>query len=69
MPNPFVNQLDPLNDLPRRSRADDQPVSRKIDAECGYAVLDRADPGSYDRSRRGLTPRVYEGPNIPMDEE
>jgi hypothetical protein len=64
-----IHQLDPKNDLPRRQASEGHPVSREIDADCGYAVLDRADPGSYDRNREGLSPRVYDSPNIAFDEE
>lgn len=64
-----IIQLDPKNDLPRRQASEGKPVGREIDADCGYAVLDRADPESYDRSRHGLAPSVYGGPNIAFDEE
>lgn len=66
----FVNKLTPKNPEPSNAKASDKvKVGDKIDMECGYAVLDRADPTSYDRSRRGIAPPVRDFPNISYDEE
>lgn len=68
--NAFVSKATRVNPKPANKQAKDvAPVGDSIDAERGYGVLDRADPTSYDRGRRGLAPPVRNYPNIAYDEE
>jgi len=67
--NAFVSKGTVVNPLPDNAKTSDKPVSKKIDADCGYAVLSRADPTAFDRSRQGIEPREIEGPNIAFDED
>lgn len=71
MPRDLVSKLTPRNPKPVTPDQDDlHPVSRVVDMDCGYAVLDRADPDDmFGRNRRGLYDKAYLGPNIDYDEE
>jgi len=68
MANAFVQQLEPLNKAAdKRTYLKDEKAGDY--AQDGYQTLQAADPQSYDRSRRGIAPRVYEYPNVAYDED
>lgn len=68
--DPWKQKLTPVNPLPS-NRKEDEPLNdtgRDMLSD-GYSVLDRANPADpFNPSRRGLTPPVYDRPNIAWDE-
>jgi hypothetical protein len=69
MPTPFITEGKVMNPKQRNARETDHPADGKMKPEAGFAVLSRANPDSYDRSRQGIDPNVYVGPNIAFDED
>jgi hypothetical protein len=68
--DPWKTKLTPLNPLPANRKVSEQLNEGGEEAlRDGYSVLDRAHPENpYNRSRRGLSPPVYDVPNVSWDE-